>query len=90
MLCIRVYRRLVKGSAIFCKNIFTEYDDGHIVCDPQICSGAPTIRGTRITVHVIVGMMAGGQTEADVLAAYPELLPTDVSAALAYDQRRHP
>ena len=64
------------------------HDEGHIVCDPQICSGAPTIRGTRILVHVIVGMIAGGQTEADVLAAYPELIAEDVSAALAYERRQ--
>jgi uncharacterized protein (DUF433 family) len=40
---------------------------------PNICSGKPTIRGTRIMVTNILGMVAGGYTMARIIDAYPEL-----------------
>ncbi|HTB83109.1 MAG TPA: DUF433 domain-containing protein [Candidatus Sulfotelmatobacter sp.] len=55
-----------------------------IVVDPQICSGKPVIRGTRIMVKNILGMVAGGYTAERILQAYPELAKEDVSAALEY------
>ena len=55
-----------------------------IVIDPQICSGKPVIRGTRIMVKNILGMIAGGYTLERVVQAYPELTKKDVSAALEY------
>jgi uncharacterized protein (DUF433 family) len=55
-----------------------------IVIDPQICSGKPVIRGTRIMVKNILGMVAGGYTVERVVQAYPELTKEDVSAALEY------
>ena len=55
-----------------------------IVIDPQICSGKPAIRGTRIMVKNILGMIAGGYTLERVVQAYPELTKEDVSAALEY------
>ncbi len=55
-----------------------------IVIDPQICSGNPAIRGTRIMVKNILGMVAGGYTAERVVQAYPELTREDVSAALEY------
>jgi uncharacterized protein (DUF433 family) len=55
-----------------------------IVIDPQICSGKPVIRGTRIMVKNILGMVAGGYTAERVVQAYPELTREDVSAALEY------
>jgi uncharacterized protein (DUF433 family) len=55
-----------------------------IVIDPQICSGKPAIRGTRIMVKNILGMVAGGYTAERVVQAYPELTREDVSAALEY------
>jgi uncharacterized protein (DUF433 family) len=42
------------------------------------------IRGTRIMVRNVLGIVAGGGTLADVLESYPELTPEDVSAALEY------
>ncbi|MBM3943210.1 MAG: DUF433 domain-containing protein [SAR202 cluster bacterium] len=44
-----------------------------IVVNPQIYGGKPTIRGTRIMVKNILGMLAGGYTVERVLQAYPEL-----------------
>lgn len=55
-----------------------------IIVDPQICSGKPCIRGTRIMVTTLLGMMAGGYSVERVLAAYPELTQEDVAAALDY------
>jgi uncharacterized protein (DUF433 family) len=58
--------------------------DERIVVDPNICSGKPTIRGTRIMVKNILGMVAGGYTRAQILDTYPEMTPDDVTAALEY------
>jgi uncharacterized protein (DUF433 family) len=46
--------------------------------------GRPCIRGTRITVGLVVGLIAAGRTIDQVLAAYPDLTRDDVTAALAY------
>ena len=55
-----------------------------IKADPKICLGQPTVRGTRITVSVILKMLAGGKTVQDVLEAYPELEEEDVYQAMKY------
>ena len=55
-----------------------------ITVDPEICAGKPCIRGTRIMVTNILGMLAGGYSTERVLEAYPELGMEDVSAALEY------
>lgn len=52
-----------------------------IVNDPQICSGKPVIRGTRIMVKNILGMVAGGYTMERILQSYPELTKEDIGAA---------
>ncbi|HQO36995.1 MAG TPA: DUF433 domain-containing protein, partial [bacterium] len=49
-----------------------------------VCSGKPTIRGTRIMVKNILGMVAGGYTVQRILEAYPELTEEQVRAALEY------
>lgn len=61
--------------------------EDRISVDPQVCSGKPCIRGTRIMVKNILGMIAGGYTIERVLAAYPELTREDVEAALEYASR---
>ena len=55
-----------------------------ITVDPQVCLGQPTVRGTRITVSVILKMLAGGSAISEVLGAYPELKVEDVQQALKY------
>jgi uncharacterized protein (DUF433 family) len=52
--------------------------------DPKICGGKPVIKGTRITVKNILGMVAGGYTVEKILSAYPELTQEMVMAALEY------
>lgn len=58
--------------------------DSLIVVDPKICSGKPVIRGSRIMVKNILGMIAGGYTMDKILIAYPELTQATVQAALEY------
>jgi uncharacterized protein (DUF433 family) len=55
-----------------------------IVADPNICAGKPAIKGTRIMVKNILGMMAGGYTTEKILSSYPELTKEMVTAALQY------
>jgi uncharacterized protein (DUF433 family) len=55
-----------------------------ITIKPSVCLGQPTIRGMRITVTVILKMLAGGKTIQDVLKAYPELEAEDVLQAIQY------
>ena len=58
--------------------------EDRISVDPKVCSGKPCIRGTRIMVKNILGMIAGGYTIERVLEAYPELTREDVMEALNY------
>jgi uncharacterized protein (DUF433 family) len=51
---------------------------------PAICNAKPVVRGTRIMVRNILGMLAGGYTVDQMLAAYPDLTRDDVTAALEY------
>lgn len=55
-----------------------------ISVDSKICGGKPTIRGTRIMVRNILGMVAGGYTVNRIIEAYPELGREMVEAALEY------
>lgn len=55
-----------------------------IVFDPNICSGKATIKGTRIMVRNILGMLAGEYTVERILTEYPQLTAEDVSAAIKY------
>lgn len=58
--------------------------EDRISVDPKVCSGKPCIRGTRIMVKNVLGMIAGGYTIEKVLEAYPELTREDVAEALSY------
>jgi len=55
-----------------------------ISIDPRVCFGRPVIRGTRIWVSLIIDNLAEGVPEAELLAAYPQLKPEDIRAALAF------
>lgn len=55
-----------------------------ITVDPRQMDGMPCIRGLRIPVATVVGMVAEGMIEADILAAYPDLEGEDVREALRY------
>ena len=55
-----------------------------IVVDPDICSGKPTIRGTRIMVSNVLGMFGGDYSINRILKSYPELSRLDVISAVEY------
>ena len=55
-----------------------------ITFNPTVMGGKPCIRGMRITVGTIVGLIAAGRSEEEILRAYPHLELADVRAALAY------
>ncbi len=55
-----------------------------ITVDAHLCGGKPVIRGTRIMVKNILGMIAGGYSLEKIIDAYPELTPEMVQASLEY------
>lgn len=55
-----------------------------ITINPDVCLGQPTVRGMRITVSVILKMLAAGKSIQEVLEAYPELEAEDVQQAIKY------
>ncbi len=55
-----------------------------ITSNPRQCGGRPCIRGMRIRVKDVLDMLAGGATEAEILADYPYLEPDDIRASLEY------
>ena len=56
----------------------------HISIDPNVCFGKPCVRGTRIWVSLLLDRLADGESEAALLAEYPQLVLDDIRAALAY------
>ena len=68
---------------------------GRITCHPAQMGGVPCIRGLRIPVATIIGLLAQGMSRAQVLADYPDLEPEDIEEALRYaasavDERQIP
>ena len=55
-----------------------------ISIDPSICHGQACIKGTRIPVHQIIGMLANGDTVEELLKEYPSLERDDILACLSY------
>lgn len=66
---------------------FTE----RIISDPGILRGKPTVRGTRMPVYLIVGMIEAGQTIEEIIDDFPNLSREDVEAAIEFDaiERAH-
>jgi uncharacterized protein (DUF433 family) len=55
-----------------------------ITHNPAVMGGKPTIRGLRVTVATVVGLVAVGKSNEEILAAYPYLEAEDIRQALAY------
>ena len=55
-----------------------------ITRDPTVMGGRPCIRGMRVTVGTILGLLAAGRTNEEILQAYPYLEADDIRAALSY------
>ena len=59
-------------------------DLDRITFDPNVMGGKPCLRGMRVTVGTIVGLVAAGRTDLDILELYPYLEADDIQQALAY------
>jgi uncharacterized protein (DUF433 family) len=57
---------------------------GRITFAPDVMGGKPCIRGMRLTVGMIVGLVASGHTKKEILELYPYLEDADINEALAY------
>jgi uncharacterized protein (DUF433 family) len=55
-----------------------------IVADDHTCSGSPRVEGTRIRVTDVLGWLAAGMSEAEVVADYPQLSAEDIRACLTF------
>jgi uncharacterized protein (DUF433 family) len=60
----------------------------HIWIDPERRGGKPCIKGTRITVGEVLGMLAAGAPESEVLSDFPQLTHDDVLACFAFAAER--
>ncbi len=60
----------------------------HIAIKPGIRGGKPCIKGTRVTVTDVLEYLAGGMTEAQILADFPALKPEHIRACLAFAAAR--
>ena len=63
-------------------------EPSRITLDPEVMGGRPCIRGLRVTVGTIVGLLGAGRTEEEILRAYPYLEATDIREALSYSAWR--
>jgi len=63
---------------------FTMTEQNRITLAPEILAGKPVIRGTRLSVEFVIGLMADGWGEADILENYPGIEHDDILACLAY------
>ena len=59
-------------------------DSTRIILDPSVLSGKPIIRGTRLAVDFVIGLMAEGWSESDILRNYPGVTHEDIADCLAY------
>jgi uncharacterized protein (DUF433 family) len=57
---------------------------GRITFDPDVMGGKPCIRGMRLTVGMVVGLIASGHTRDEILELYPYLEAADINESLAY------
>ncbi len=58
-----------------------------VTFDPAIFGGKPIVRGRRLAVEHVLGMLAAGDSPEDILKAYPWMEPADIRACLAYARR---
>ena len=55
-----------------------------ITSDPEVCSGKPCLKGTRIPVHIILDLLAAGETGDGIRKAYPDVTDDDIRACISY------
>lgn len=60
---------------------------GRVVIDPKVMVGKPVIRGTRVPVELILGLLGTGATFDDILKGYPRITKEDIYACLLFAQQ---
>lgn len=60
----------------------------YIVADPAVLTGKPVIKGTRLAVEFVLGLLAQGWSEAEILRSYPGVTRAQILACMAYAQAR--
>jgi len=60
--------------------------DPRIILDPTILAGKPIIKGTRLSVDLVLDLLASGWTESEILREYPDLVREDILACIRYAQ----
>jgi uncharacterized protein (DUF433 family) len=86
-LFVRLRRRTLRVKHATRSDIMAEFLD-RITLNPEIRSGKPVIRGTRITVADILEYLAGGMSPDEIVADFPSLEEADIRAALAFAAER--
>jgi uncharacterized protein (DUF433 family) len=66
------------------KTITSNFINGRITLDPDICNGKPTIRGKRITVQTILEFLSVGETTEEILKQYPSLELEDITRCSSF------
>jgi len=61
-----------------------EHLEARITSDPKVCSGKPCLKGTRIPVHIILDLLAAGETYDGIRKAYPSVTDDDIRACISY------
>ena len=69
------------------KEIIMEDVLGRIVIDPKVMVGKPVIRGTRVPVELILGLLGKGASFDDILRGYPRVTKEDIYACLLFAQQ---
>jgi len=78
----------VSVRSCFCSGPANYRPQQHIVVDPVVLSGKPVVKGTRLTVEFVLGLLAQGWNEAEILRNYPGLTREQILACVAYAQER--
>lgn len=60
----------------------------HIAVDPAVLAGKPVVRGTRLSVEFIIGLLAEGWSEPEITQNYPGITREQIQACLAYAKDR--
>lgn len=61
-------------------------DHPRITVDPKVLTGKPVVKGTRLSVEFIVGLLADAWTADEIIAQYPGITKEDITACLKYAQ----
>jgi uncharacterized protein (DUF433 family) len=77
------YYRPSGGRTDAPKEITMNWRD-HIVADPEVLAGKPVIKGTRMSVQLVLERLADGWSEQDLYRAYPNLMPESLHAVFAF------